>query len=374
MISDQLRQVLSNNTPNIIGPQLSRKTVLLKRKNKKICNNTLNQLPQKGNQDVSSKGENSQKTDKTDKTDTNTQKSHSNMASQTLNQIPCISQDVFDGIEIPATDPIWLEIIPQELLLETSVEKLLEDNKDYFYNLLGLYLQERAIGDLNMSRFVLPQKFQTQYSKDFTLKSIDRKIGIDSRIYEDYKQNSSQNQNTTTYKQYFQKPIPNEIIQSFKPISERRILAMAALTTYKANHINFKQPEKPEIMKAPTNSTTGRLQLNGNSNYNQDYKWHQNQNYERLPNFKNSYSKLNPISNSDIFFTKERASIDFYPLSPLQKATQIITTPSFQGQFTTTFKHDYQQVDQELLTPKTRNWKLNVINKINSVRERQIQQ
>ncbi|CAD8086981.1 unnamed protein product [Paramecium sonneborni] len=369
MISDQLRQVLSNNTPNIIGPQLSRKTVLLKRKNKKICNNTLNQLPQKGNQDVSSKVENSQKTDKTD---TNTIKSHSNMASQTSNSIPCISQDVFDGIEIPATDPIWLEIIPQELLLETTVEKLLEDNKDYFYNLLGLYLQERAIGDLNMSRFVIPQKFQTQYSKDFTLKSIDRKVGIDSRIYEDYKQYNSPNQNTTTYKQYFQKPIQNEIIQSFKPTSERSVLAMAALTTYKANHINFKQPEKPEIMKAPTNSTTGKLLLNGNSNYNQEFKWHQN--YERLPNFKNSYSKLNPISNSDIFFTKERASIDFYPLSPQQKTTQIIKTPSFQGQFITTFKHDYQQVDHELLTPKTRNWKLNLVNKINSVRERQIQQ
>ncbi|CAD8170386.1 unnamed protein product [Paramecium pentaurelia] len=369
MISDQLRQVLSNNTPNIIGPQLSRKTVLLKKKNKKLCNNTLNQLPQKCNQDVSSKGDKSQKTDKTE---TITIKSNSNIGSQTSNSIPCISQDVFDGIEIPHTDPIWLEIIPQELLQETTVEKLLEDNKDYFYNLLGLYLQERAIGDLNMSRFVLPQKFQTQYSKDFTLKSADRKIGIDSRIYEDYKQYSSQNQNTTTYKQYFQKPISNDIIQSFKPTPERSVLALAALTTYKANHINFKQPEIPEIMKAPNNSTTGKLQLNGNSNYNLDYKWHQN--YERLPNFKNSYSKLNPISNSDIFFTKQRASIDYYPLSPQLKATQVLTTPSFQGQFMTTFKHDFQQIDKELMNPKMRNWRLNMVNKINSVRERQIQQ
>ncbi|CAD8069255.1 unnamed protein product [Paramecium primaurelia] len=369
MISDQLRQVLSNNTPNIIGPQLSRKTVLLKRKNKQICNNTLNQIPQKINQDVSSKVDKSQKTDKTD---TITIKSNSNIASQTSNSIPYISQDLFDGVEIPPTDPIWLEIIPQELLQETTIEKLLEDNKDYFYNLLGLYLQERVIGDLNMSRLVLPQKFQTQYSKDFTLKSIDRKIGIDSRIYEDYKQYSSQNQNTTTYKQYFQKPIQNDIIQSFKPISDRNVLSMASLTTYKANHINFKQPEKPEIMKAPSNSTTGQLQLNGNSNYNQDYKWHQN--YERLPNLKNSYSKLNPISNSDIFFTKQRASIDYYPLSPQQKTIQVLPTPSFQGQFITTFKHDYQQIDQELLTPKMRNWRLNMINKINTVRERQIQQ
>ncbi|CAD8167184.1 unnamed protein product [Paramecium octaurelia] len=369
MISDQLRLVLSNNTPNIIGPQLSRKTVLLKRKNKQISNSTLNQFPQKGNQDIASKGDKSQKTDKSDAI---TIKSNSVVASQISNPIPCISQDFFDGVEIPSTDPIWLEIIPPELLQETTIEKLLEDNKDYLYNLLGLYLQERGIADLNMSRLVLPQKLQTQYSKDFTLKSADRKIGIDSRIYEDYKIYSSQNQNTTTYKQYYQKPTQNDIIQSFKPTSERSVLAMAALTTYKANHINFKQPEKPEIMKAPQSSTTGKLQLNGNSNYNQDYKWHQK--YERLPNFKNSYSKLNPISNSDIFFAKQRVSIDFYPLNSEQRISQVLPTPSYQGQFMTTFKHDYQQIDQELLTPKMRNWRQNMVNKINSVRERSIQQ
>ena len=42
--------------------------------------------------------------------------------------------------EIPPKDPIWLEIIPADLLRETTIEKLLEENKDYFYNLLGLYL------------------------------------------------------------------------------------------------------------------------------------------------------------------------------------------------------------------------------------------
>jgi hypothetical protein len=42
--------------------------------------------------------------------------------------------------QIPINDPIWELVIPESFLKDPNinVEKLVEDNYNYFYNLLGL--------------------------------------------------------------------------------------------------------------------------------------------------------------------------------------------------------------------------------------------
>lgn len=47
--------------------------------------------------------------------------------------------------QIPVNDPIWMQIIPENLLKDNSVsiEKLVEENYDYFANLIGLLFRER---------------------------------------------------------------------------------------------------------------------------------------------------------------------------------------------------------------------------------------
>ena len=47
--------------------------------------------------------------------------------------------------QIPAADPIWSLLIPEHVAKDPNInlEKVIEDNYDYFSNLLGLVFQER---------------------------------------------------------------------------------------------------------------------------------------------------------------------------------------------------------------------------------------
>lgn len=51
-----------------------------------------------------------------------------------------------------------------------NLEKLVEENYEYFCNLLGLWLQERVQSDFNMTKINSNQKIRTLYGRDFTYK------------------------------------------------------------------------------------------------------------------------------------------------------------------------------------------------------------
>lgn len=51
---------------------------------------------------------------------------------------------------LPLDDPLWAELIPQEIQMDPqfNLERLVLENQEYFVNLIGLYMQERQLNKL----------------------------------------------------------------------------------------------------------------------------------------------------------------------------------------------------------------------------------
>ncbi|CAD8085034.1 unnamed protein product [Paramecium primaurelia] len=367
MLSDQIKQVLSTKTSSFLAPRFSRKTTLLKKRNKALSTCSIEdiatltqqkslQQPQSKQQIVRSESQHNPSTPLA--------------TPQQSNSVSCqTNTSLFDEQlpEIPASDPIWLEIIPQEILQGSSVEQLLEDNKDYFYYLLGLYLQEQMHGDFNMNKFILPTKWQSQYGRDFPLKQKERQEIIKNTIYEDYKSPQTSEFSKTSYKSQFSAYPPKD----YNPKLERRKyekseLKFATLTTYKANHYDFQTNYKPEKVTASKHLTTGVLSLSCQTLYKTEYQWPQQ--IEQPSNCKNIYSKLNPIQSSGIFFDKQRDVYSKFPVDPICKSAPYQQTPTYQNQYVSTTKNDFQGTKFGEVT-QMKNWKQSVIRRMNQLRK-----
>ncbi|CAD8206459.1 unnamed protein product [Paramecium pentaurelia] len=367
MLSDQIKQVLSTKTSSFLAPRFSRKTTLLKKRNKALSTCSIEDIAtltqQKSLQQPQSKQQIA-------RSESQHNPSTPLATPQQSNSVSCqTNTSLFDEQlpEIPASDPIWLEIIPQEVLQGSSVEQLLEDNKDYFYYLLGLYLQEQMHGDFNMNKFILPTKWQSQYGRDFPLKQKERQEIIKNTIYEDYKSPQTSEFSKTSYKSQFSAYPPKD----YNPKLERRKyekseLKFATLTTYKANHYDFQTNYKPEKVTASKHLTTGGLSLSCQTLYKTEYQWPQP--IEQPSNCKNIYSKLNPIQSSGIFFDKQRDIYSKFPVDPICKSAPYQQTPTYQNQYVSTTKNDFQGTKFGEVT-QMKNWKQSVIRRMNQLRK-----
>ncbi|CAD8117562.1 unnamed protein product [Paramecium sonneborni] len=369
MLSDQIKQVLSTNNSSFLAPRFSRKTTLLKKRNKALSICSIEEMA------TSTQQKSQQLQQPSSKQQIARSESQHNPITliatpQQSNSVSCqTNSSLFEELlpDIPATDPIWLEIIPQEVLQGSSVEQLLEDNKDYFYYLLGLYLQEQMHGDFNMNKFILPKKWQSQYGRDFPHKQKDRQEIIKNTIYEDYKSPQTSEFSKTSYKSQYSAYPPKD----YNPKLERRKyekndLKFATLTTYKANHFDFQTNQKPEKLIASRLLTTGGLSLSNQTLYKTEYQWPQP--IEQPSNCKNIYSKLNPIQSSGIFFDKQR---DIYSQSPLDSISKLVPysqTPTYQKQYVSITKNDFQAAKLGEVA-QMKNWRQSVIRRMNQLRK-----
>ncbi|CAD8207441.1 unnamed protein product [Paramecium pentaurelia] len=367
MLSDQIKQVLTTNTTSFLAPRFSRKTTLLKKRNKALSSCSIEDIATYTQQKSSQQPQSKQLI-------VRSESQHNPITPiatpQQSNSVSCqTNTSLFDEQlpDIPASDPIWLEIIPQEVLQGSTVEQLLEDNKDYFYYLLGLYLQEQMHGDFNMNKFMLPTKWQSQYGRDFPLKQKERQEIIKNTVYEDYKSPQTSEFSKTSYKTHFSAYPPKD----YNPKLERRKyekseLQFATLTTYKANHFDFQSNFKPEKVTASKHLTTGGLSLSSQTLYKTEYQWPQP--IEQPTNCKNIYSKLNPIQSSGIFFDKQRDVYNQFPIDPISKQTPYSQTPTYQKQYISTTKNDFQGVRLGEVT-QMKNWRQSVIRRMNQLRK-----
>ncbi|KAM3129293.1 hypothetical protein pb186bvf_018580 [Paramecium bursaria] len=248
MISDQIKNVLAYETKGLVQPKLSRKTILLKKRNKQLTNQSVPNIKTDNEKLFTSpprKDDRIQQKEQKDKhSEYNKPPSQSQSVScQTNNSLIFNNEtDQSNGMpEVPFTDPIWQEIIPPELLGDQSLEKLLEENKEYFHNLLGLYLQERMQKDFNMSKLNLPGNWQTSYGLQFR-QSLDKsksQHNLDHSIYNDPKRQSLQTFTSTSYQTQFKPYDPSDFNSPLpKRQYEKSPLEMSSLTTYQVKLFN----------------------------------------------------------------------------------------------------------------------------------------
>ncbi|CAK94615.1 unnamed protein product (macronuclear) [Paramecium tetraurelia] len=263
--------------------------------------------------------------------------------------------------DIPPSDPIWLQIIPQETLKGSSVEQLFRENKQYFYHLLSQYFKEQIQGDFNMTKFQSPIKCKTRNDYDSQQKSNDKIQPNKNSFYENYKSPQHQQFAKTSYKSDFTGYAPqNYNVQTEKLKYEKAKQQIATLISYKINDNNYEQNQKMNRLTAPRLSTSTEIRIQAYKNYNQALE--QPQLIEQTQNCKNNYSKLNPLSSKGIFFEKKSESYFQYPLHPLPKSSK-----TFLKQYSTIIKKDIQGPKIGDVT-QMKNWRQSVIKQMNHLR------
>ncbi|KAM3129294.1 hypothetical protein pb186bvf_018581 [Paramecium bursaria] len=70
-----------------------------------------------------------------------------------------------------------------------------------------------------------------------------------------------------------------------------------------------------------------------------------------------------------MFYQKPQANYQYYPPPPKYQSEPYSPTPSYNGQFKSTFKNDFQPHDTYGLSQK--NWRQNLVSKLNQLRQKE---
>ncbi|CAD8193082.1 unnamed protein product [Paramecium pentaurelia] len=360
MLSEQIKQMLNKQTKPFLSQTFSRKTSTLNKRSQALSTLSAQDLPSysPSKQILSDQ--------KPTRFQTLEHQNTQQPSSQNANSVSCqtnMSLCYFDEPlpDIPPSDPIWLKIIPQEILKGSSVEQLFSENKEYIYYLLSLYFKDQKQGDFNMNKFKQPIKCKTRYENDFLQKTNEKVQLNKNSIYENYKSPQHFQFSQTSYKTDFTGYAPqNYNVKIDKLKYDKAKQQIATLISYKTNDTNFEFNPKLNRMTAPRLSTSTEQIIQPQKNYNQIFGWPQI--IEQPQNCKNNYSKLNPLSSKGMFLDKQSESYFQYPLHPLPKSSK-----TYLKQYSTIIKRDIQGPRIGDVT-QMKNWRQSVIKKMNHLR------
>ncbi|CAD8168811.1 unnamed protein product [Paramecium octaurelia] len=272
----------------------------------------------------------------------------------------CYEFDPFVLDQISPEDPIWRQILPDNMPLdEQTLEKLLEDNPDYFYHHLGFCACYRCkcgrcrCDVSNQVKLKINGSFLTIYDKDFIphKSSYNNLTPLNSKTYTTKFLDQKTIDFTTSHQQDY-KEMPLQSTESFKPPYRPQLGSMSNLTSYRSNYSNWGNNYQ-RFSRYPHISTSTDIKFIGKTQYQDSFvppsSWKvESQNY-----FK---SELSPMPTGP-FVGMTTSQQNFQPFkvarSP-QKPThhKYETTPSFDGQFTSTGMKDFTQQQDDYCPAK----------------------
>ncbi|CAD8126457.1 unnamed protein product [Paramecium sonneborni] len=298
---------------------------------------------------------------------TNKSRTHTPTPSET---IKTQTTGVFDIL--PIDDPIWLELIPIEIQSDQNfnLEKLINENQEYFINLLGLYMQERQFNRIQELKLSLPnKKQQSTYDSVFKkLQPLDQS-NFNIKMYDQVPLAQSL-QLQTQYETSYRTPKP-QFQENFKPPFQRDPSEMLTLTSYKQDYFNWK-PTLTERVGPQRGQSTGALPFLGKTSYQEDFRFTHCE-----PTESAKKKSMGPFASSGAMIFKEALSKIHYPPYTFedlpfrkQNSSHIQSNGSYDGQFKTTFKKSFaHKVPDPII--QDRYWKQKLIQKI--LEKKQIQ-
>ncbi|CAD8127496.1 unnamed protein product [Paramecium sonneborni] len=307
--------------------------------------------------------------DPSEKSQRLTQYSQQTQSYKSRNNTPTLSETtktqttgVFDLL--PIDDPIWLELIPIDIQQDQNfnLEKLINENQEYFVNLIGLYMQERQFNRIQELKLSLPNKKQSTYDSVFKkLQPLDQS-NFNIKMYDQVPQPQSL-QLQTQYETSYRTPKP-QFQDNFKPSFYKDPSEMLTLTSYKQDYMNWK-PSLTERVGPQRGNSTGALPFLGKTSYQDNFKITHCE-----PTESAKKKSLGPFASSNSMIFKEALSKIHYPAYsfedlPLRKqnSNHIQSNGSYDGQFKTTFKNSFAHKVPEPII-QDRYWKQKLIQKI----------
>ncbi|CAD8108072.1 unnamed protein product [Paramecium sonneborni] len=349
MLQEHIKQMFHSQTKPFLPSTSSRKTNTLQKRSQAISTISIQDLP--------SYSPNKQffSDQKPTRFQTQQHQITQQTSSQNGNSVSCQTNMPLYYIDkpfpdIPPSDPIWLLIIPHEILQKSSVEQLFNQNKEYLYYLLSLYFQEKIQGDYNKNKQNLPTKWKTNSNHDIKSK-IQEKLLLNKNS-----QNQRSHQNFQFAQTSYKTDYPGYSPPNYKTKQEKfkfekiqqQFPTFTSTQTYQMGK-TFNRKFCPRL------STSTEFSQQTQTNYNKNFMWPQI--IEQTQN-KNNNSKLNPISSKGVIFEKQTESYFQYPLHPVPKTTK----PYHQQQYSAIIKRD-------ILGPRIgdvtqmKNWRQSVLKK-----------
>ncbi|CAD8083777.1 unnamed protein product [Paramecium sonneborni] len=254
--------------------------------------------------------------------------------------------------EISIDDPIWKNILPNNLQLdEKQLIQLLDENTDYFYHNLKLCACYKCICGRckcdanNQIKLKLNGMFLTNYDKDF-VNNHKSKYSLTNPLNQKTYETNFMDQKSINLKSLYQQDFqqqPIELTTNLKKHSSQQVGSVSNLTSYRSNY-NEWGTNYHKFIPYPHISTSPDIKFIGTSQYKDSYISPNRLSLNNANNFKTS---LAPLPNGQ-FESQTTHKMSFLPyptshISQINPQNFYQKIPTYEGQFISTEMNDYIQ-------------------------------